>query len=65
MERQTNSDKLERLATEEEKEYLQRILGNYGLYDANDGTLGATEHPEDRHWAVELEDQSNIERSGN
>lgn len=34
MERQTNSDKLERLATEQEREYLQRILGNFGLYDA-------------------------------
>jgi len=35
MERETWSDKMERLANDEEKDYIRRLLGAQGLYDAS------------------------------
>lgn len=56
-ERETNSDRLERLANNEELDYLERIriLGAFGLYDASldwETMPKVTEHPEDDQWIV-------------
>lgn len=43
-------EEFEREANQEELAELQRQLGARGLYNANDGTLGSEEHPEDEQW---------------
>lgn len=52
MERETNSDKLERLATEEERDYINRLLGAQGLYDASQDTFELIERPDDSQWII-------------
>lgn len=44
-------------------EPTQSMLGALGLYCVDiDTAQNPTEHPEDNRWAVELEDETNIER---
>lgn len=40
----------ERIITPEEREYLDRMLGSLGLYDASQDQYDVTEHPEDEQW---------------
>lgn len=44
-------------------EPTQAMLGALGLYCVDlDRELGQKPHPEDNRWAVEIEDETNIER---
>lgn len=52
MEIASSSSEMERPVNEEEREYLTRMLGSLGLYDASQDTFSTTEHPEDEKWIV-------------
>lgn len=53
------------LEIQKDTELTSRILGSLGLYNAAFDTYDVPEHPEDSRWAVELDDDSNVERSNN
>lgn len=44
-------ERLERPATEEEREYVTRMLGNYGLYDASLDEYN-TKYHQDEQWVI-------------
>lgn len=44
--------KSERIIAQEEREYLNRVLGSFGLYDASQDIYDTPEH-QDEKWAVE------------
>lgn len=54
--------KSERIITQEEREYLNRVLGSFGLYDASQDECDTPEHQDER-WAVEEYDNPCILRS--
>jgi hypothetical protein len=48
-------ESLERPATEEEKEYLNRALAHRGFYNAALDSYPITEHTEDDRWIIKGE----------
>lgn len=47
------TERNERPATVEEREYVNRALFNYGLYSAALDTYDVPEHPEDEKWIIQ------------
>lgn len=54
MERETNSDQIEKLADSRNEDTV-RLLGALGLYDASQDYYEVTEHPEDDQWIIKGE----------
>jgi hypothetical protein len=59
MERQTNSDRIERIA--EAREDIARALGNLGLYDASQDEYVNPPEPEVK-WAIDFDAETNFVR---